>query len=52
LVKLHSFANFGVWVGVCDLQMCAMYVGYPNCTKGRRARAKTNFFLCTNIQSM
>lgn len=26
--KLHSFANFGLWVSQCDLQMCAMCVGF------------------------
>ena len=27
--ELHSFAIFGLWVSLCDLQMCAMYVGFP-----------------------
>ena len=25
--RLHFFANFGMWVSQCDLQMCAMCVG-------------------------
>src|SRR5690554_5682088 len=34
--KLHSFPNFGLWVGLCDLQMCAMCVGFPNCPEGQK----------------
>jgi len=39
--KLHSFANFGLWVGLCDLQMCAMCVGFPNCPEGQKRVGKT-----------
>lgn len=32
--KMHSFANFGRRVGMCDMQMCAMSAGFPNCPEG------------------
>jgi len=38
--KLHSFANFGLWVSLCDLHMCAMYVGFPNCPEGQKQAGK------------
>ena len=39
--RLHSFANFGLWVGLCDLQMCAMCVGFLNCPEGQKCVKKT-----------
>jgi hypothetical protein len=43
--KLHSFANFGLRVGLCDLQMCATCVGIPNCPSGQKRVGKNYFFL-------
>jgi hypothetical protein len=43
--KVHSFANFGLWVSPWDLQMCAMCVGFPNCPEGQKRAGKNYFFL-------
>lgn len=41
--ELQFFANFGLWDGLCDLQICAMCVGFPDCSKGRKRADKNNF---------
>ena len=43
--KLHSFANFGLWVSLCDLQMCAMCEGIPICPEGQKRAGKNYIFL-------
>jgi hypothetical protein len=48
--RLHSFANFGLWVSLCDLQMCAMCVGFPNCPEGQKREGKTKSFRSSHFQ--
>lgn len=43
--EIALFCKFQLWVSPCDLQMCAMCVGFPNCPKGQKRVGKTNFFL-------
>jgi len=40
--RLHSFANFGLRVGWCDLQMCAMWVGVSFFFVGGKKKNKIN----------
>ena len=39
----YSFVIFGLRVSLCDLQMCAMCVGFPKWTEGQRRVGKTFF---------
>jgi len=42
---MHSFANFGLCDSLRDFQICALYVGFPNCLEGRKRADKNYFFL-------
>jgi hypothetical protein len=49
--KLHSFANFGLWVSLCDLQMFAMCMGLPQLSRSEEVSGQKLIFSCTNFLS-
>ncbi len=48
---MHSFANFGLRGGLCDLQMCAMCVGFPNCPEGQKWVGKNKIISVSQFTS-
>jgi len=50
--KLYSFANFSRWGGLCDFQMCAMCVRFPNCPEGQESCGNNYFFLAPNFNQL